>query len=61
MPRTFNPGHRPSQPLYPDDLVYTTVDKVVEFLQLPETEPIALADATSVSGSNIRIPIAGAD
>jgi len=61
MPRTFNPGHRPSQPLFPDDLVYTSVDKVVEFLQLPETEPIALADATSVSGNNIRIPIAGAD
>ena len=61
MPRTFNPGHRPSQPLYPDDLVYTTVDKVVQFLQLPETEPIALVDATSVSSSNIRIPIAGAD
>tara|TARA_Y100000004_G_scaffold20611_1_gene21013 strand:- start:1562 stop:3169 length:1608 start_codon:yes stop_codon:yes gene_type:complete len=61
MPRTFNPGHRPSQPLYPDELVYTTVDKIVEFLQLPEPEPVALTDATSVSGNNIRIPISGAD
>jgi hypothetical protein len=61
VPRTFNPGHRPSQPLYPDDLVYTTVDKVVQYLQLPEPEPVALTDSTSVSGNNIRIPISGAD
>lgn len=61
MPTTFNPGNRPSQPLFPDSLVYTTVDKVVQYLQLPETEPIALAVNTSVSGSSIRLPISGAD
>ena len=61
MPRTFNPGHRPSQPLFPDALVYTTVAKVVQYLQLPDTEPVALGGDTSISGSNIRIPITGAD
>jgi hypothetical protein len=61
MPRTFNPGHRPSQPLYPDALAYSTVAKVVQYLQLPATEPVALGGDTSISGNNIRIPITGAD
>lgn len=61
MPTTFNPGNRPNQPLYPDSLVYSSVDKVVQYLQLPETEPIALATNTSVSSSSIRLPISGAD
>ena len=61
MPRTFNPGHRPSQPLYPDTLVYTSVDKVVQFLQFPETPPVALSANTSVSNNVISIPIAGED
>ena len=65
MPRTFNPGHRPSQPLYPDDLVYTTVAKVESYLQLPEAKPTALigdtTTATEGGVSIIKIPIAGAD
>ena len=73
MPRVFHPGHRPSQPLYPDDLVYTTVQKVSEYLQLPLPEPVVLAGDTTVdTGANIDgsltastnyilIPIGGAD
>ena len=65
MPRTFNPGHRPSQPLYPDDLVYTTVAKVESYLQLPEAKPTALIGDTTTATENavsiIKIPIAGAD
>ncbi|NDB66266.1 MAG: hypothetical protein EB165_07595, partial [Euryarchaeota archaeon] len=61
MPRVFNPGHRPSQPLYPDELVYTTVSKIEQFLQLPLPERTPLAGDTSVSGSNILMPVAGAD
>jgi|11BtaG_2_1085332.scaffolds.fasta_scaffold07471_2 hypothetical protein len=73
MPRVFHPGHRPSQPLYPDDLVYTTVQKVSEYLQLPLPEPVILAGDTTVdTGANIDasltaltnyilIPIGGAD
>ena len=73
MPRVFHPGHRPNQPLYPDELVYATVQKVSEFLQLPLPDPVTLADNTStalgsaidaslVPGTTyIKIPIGGAD
>lgn len=61
MPRTFNPGHRPNQPLRPDDLVYTTVAKVSEFLQLPLPEPVLLAADTSIAGGTISIPISASE
>jgi hypothetical protein len=65
MPRVFSPGHRPDQPLYPTDLVYTTVAKIESYLQLPDAKPTALADNTStesISGvTHIRMPISGAD
>jgi len=61
MPRVFSPGHRPDQPLYPDELVYTTVAKLESYLQLPEAKPTALVDATSVNSGSIRIPISGKD
>jgi len=65
MPRVFTPGHRPDQPLYPSELVYTTVAKVESYLQLPDAKPTELIADTSTateSGVNIiKIPIAGAD
>ena len=61
MPRVFNPGHRPNQPLYPDDLVYTTVANVEAFLQLPEQKPTLLAADTSVASGSIRIPVNNED
>jgi hypothetical protein len=65
MPRVFSPGHRPDQPLYPDDLVYSTVAKVESYLQLPDAKPSELSgDTTTASESGvtvIKIPIAGAD
>ena len=61
MPRTFSPGHRPNAPLYPDVLVYTTVQKVSEYLQLPLPDPITLAGDSVIDGSNIKFPISGAD
>ena len=61
MPRTFSPGHRPNAPLYPDELVYTTVQKVSEYLQLPLPDPITLAGDSVIDGSNIKFPISGAD
>ena len=54
MPITFSPGHRPNQPLYPDELVYTTVQKVSDFLQLPLPDPVTLAgNTTTALGSAI--------
>jgi len=65
MPRVFSPGHRPDQPLYPDDLVYTTVEKLEAFLQLPAARPTALAANTSTASiggvTYIKFPLAGAD
>jgi len=65
MPRVFTPGHRPDQPLYPDELIYTTVAKVESYLQLPDAKPTALiADTSTASeggGTVIKMPIAGAD
>jgi len=61
MPRVFNPGHRPNQPLYPDDLAYTTVANIEAYLQLPEQKPTLLAADTSVASSTIRIPVNNED
>lgn len=65
MPRVFTPGHRPDQPLYPEDLVYTTVAKIEAYLQLPEAKPTPLTGSTSTATENaisiIKIPIAAAD
>jgi hypothetical protein len=65
MPRVFAPGHRPDQPLYPEDLVYTTVAKIESYLQLPDAKPTALSGDTSTATESgvtvIKIPIAGAD
>lgn len=61
MPQIFNPGHRPSSPLYPDELVYCSVDDVANFLQLPLPDPISLADDSSIDGSNLKLPISGAN
>ena len=61
MARVFNPGHRPNQPLYPDELVYTTVEKVAEFLQLPLPEPVALASNSSIATGVISFPVKAAE
>jgi len=61
MPRAFSPGHRPDSPLYPDDLVYTTVEKVADYLQLPLPDPVSLAGDSVIATNDIKFPIAGAD
>ena len=61
MPQSFNPGHRPSSPLPPDELVYCSVDDVANFLQLPLPDPVALSGDSSVVGSELKLPITGAN
>jgi len=61
MPRAFSPGHRPDAPLYPDDLVYTTVEKVADYLQLPLPDPVSLAGDSVIATNDIKFPITGAD
>ena len=61
MPQTFNPGHRPSSPLHPDELVYCSVDDVANFLQLPLPDPVALSGDSTIVGSELKLPITGAN
>ena len=61
MPRTFSPGHKPNQPLYPDELAYTTLSHVAGYLQLPLPDAVSLAGNSSIVGSDIKFPITGAD
>ena len=65
MPKSFSPGHRPDSPLYPYETVYTTPEKVSEYLQLPLPDPVALAGdtvvATVLTVDYIKFPITGAD
>ncbi len=61
MPQIFNPGHRPSAPLFPDELVYCSVDDVANFLQLPLPDPVALSDNSSIVSTELKLPITGAN
>ena len=61
MPEIFNPGHRPNSPLFPDELVYCSVDDVANFLQLPLPDPVALSGNSSIVGSNLKLPVSGAN
>lgn len=61
MPQVFNPGHRPSSPLEPDELVYCTVDEVAEFLQLPLPDPISLSADSYITDGVIYLPVSGAE
>jgi len=61
MPRAFTPGHRPDAPLYPDELTYTTVEKVADYLQLPLPDPVSLAGDSVIATNDIKFPITGAD
>tara|TARA_R110000851_G_scaffold220568_3_gene373384 strand:- start:44408 stop:46024 length:1617 start_codon:yes stop_codon:yes gene_type:complete len=61
MPRTFSPGHRPDAPLYPEDLAYTSLHLVAEYLQLPLPDPVKLAGNSAIVGNNIKFPLTGAD
>ena len=61
MPEIFNPGHRPTAPLFPEELVYCSVDDVANFLQIPLPDPVALSGNSSIVGSNLKLPISGAN
>lgn len=61
MPQSFNPGHRPSSPLHPDELVYCSVDDVANFLQLPLPDPVALSGDSTIVSSDLKLPITGAN
>ena len=57
MPRVFSPGEAETRPLYPDDIVYTTAQKVADLLGIGPSEPV-LASADSVDDG---VFVTGAD
>jgi hypothetical protein len=47
--------------LFPDELVYCSVDDVANFLQLPLPDPISLSDNSTIVTDNLKLPITGAN
>ena len=56
MPVVFNTGEREPRPLFPDQVIYTTAQKVADILQIPFPDPVYLtANRAAVSGGTIKI------
>ena len=50
MPAVFSPGEAETRPLDPEEIVYTTGDKVAELLGIAAGEPVLAAADSSTSG-----------
>ena len=50
MPAVFSPGEAETRPLDPEEIVYTTGDKVAELLGIAAGEPVLAAANSSTSG-----------
>jgi hypothetical protein len=57
MPRVFSPGEAETRPLYPDEIVYTTAQKVADLLGIGPSEAV-LASANTEAD---RVYVTGAD
>ena len=40
MPVVFNTGEREPRPLFPDQVAYSTAQKVADILQIPFPDPV---------------------
>ena len=62
MPVVFNTGEREPRPLFPDQVVYTSAQKVADILQIPLPDPVYLtADVSAVVGQKTSLKISPAD
>ena len=62
MPVVFNTGEREPRPLFPDQVIYTTAQKVADILQVPYPDPVYLtADVSAVVGQKTSLKISPAD
>jgi hypothetical protein len=57
MPVVFSPGEAETRPLYPDDIVYTTAQKVADLLGVGRGEAVAASADTEAD----RVYVTGAD
>lgn len=57
MPIVFSPGEGETRPLYPDDVVYTTAQKVADYLNIGPSEAVLVSADTEAD----RVYVTGAD
>lgn len=55
MPVVFNTGEREPRPLFPDQVVYTTAQKVADILQIPYPDPVYLATDSNTGATTASI------
>ena len=55
MPVVFQPGERVPQPLDPDAIIYTSVQKVGDLLQIPPADPVDLSGNAAASDTSVTI------
>ena len=55
MPVVFQTGEREPRPLFPDDLVYTTAQKVADILQIPLPDPVYLTADSNTGATSAKI------
>ena len=62
MPVVFSPGEAETRPLNPEEIVYTTAQKVADLLGIgPQEEVLVGGDSAVHSGSQNRVTVTGAD
>ncbi len=59
MPKVFSPGEPETRPLYPDEVVYTTAQKVADLLDIGPQDAILMsatadADAVYITGNELE-------
>tara|TARA_B100000287_G_scaffold379275_1_gene382270 strand:+ start:482 stop:2098 length:1617 start_codon:yes stop_codon:yes gene_type:complete len=60
MPVVFNTGEREPRPLFPDQVAYTTAQKVADILQIPFPDPVELTENSGTGGAGF-VKISPAD
>ena len=55
MPVVFNTGEREPRPLFPDQVVYTTAQKVADILQIPLPDPVFLTADANTGATSAKI------
>ena len=55
MPIVFQTGEREPRPLFPNDLVYSSAQKVADILQIPLPDPVYLTADSNTSATSAKI------
>lgn len=55
MPVVFNTGEREPRPLFPDQVIYSSAQKVADILQIPLPDPVYLVADTNTGGTTCSI------